>query len=65
MKKYIYILGAIAVVIGLPLAFKRSNHSLDVKADDTLVIITPHNESIRLEMDLGFREWYWDGREAP
>ena len=59
MKKYIYILSAIAIVIGLPLAFKRSNHSLDAKADDTLVIITPHNESIRLEMDLGFREWYY------
>ena len=59
MKKYIYILSAIAIVIGLPIAFKRSNHSLDAKADDTLVIITPHNESIRLEMDLGFREWYY------
>ena len=58
MKRYIYILGAIAVVIALPLVFKRTNLALPTQADDTLVIITPHNESIRLEMDLGFREWY-------
>lgn len=58
MKKYIYILGAIAIVVGLPLVFKRTNLALPTQADDTLVIITPHNESIRLEMDLGFREWY-------
>lgn len=59
MRKYIYILSAIAIVIGLPIVFKRSNHRLNSQADDTLVIITPHNESIRLEMDLGFREWYY------
>ena len=58
MKRYIYILGAIAIVIALPLVFKRTNLALPTQADDTLVIITPHNESIRLEMDLGFREWY-------
>lgn len=58
MKKYIYIFGSIAIVILLPLIFKRSNLSLPSQADDTLVIITPHNEAIRLEMDLGFREWY-------
>lgn len=58
MKRYIYILGAIAIVIALPLVFKRTNLALPAQADDTLVIITPHNESIRLEMDLGFGEWY-------
>lgn len=58
MKRYVYILGAIAIVIALPLVFKRTNLALPTQTDDTLVIITPHNESIRLEMDLGFREWY-------
>lgn len=58
MKKYIYILSAIAIVVGLPLAFKRTKLARPAQADDTLVIITPHNEAIRLEMDLGFREWY-------
>ena len=58
MKKYIYILSAIAIVVGLPIVFKRSNLTIPTKADDSLIIITPHNESIRLEMDLGFREWY-------
>ncbi len=60
MKKYIYILGAIAIVIGLPLAFKRNNLSFSTRTDDTLVVITPHNEAIRIEMDLGFREWYFN-----
>jgi len=59
MKKYIYIFGAIALVIILPIAFKRTNLALPKYADDTLVIITPHPESIRTEMDLGFREWYY------
>lgn len=59
MKKYIYILSVIAIVIGLPIAFKHSDSSFNTKTDDTLVIITPHNESIRLEMDLGFRDWYY------
>ena len=60
MKKYIYILGSIAIVIGLPLAFKRNNLSFSTRTDDTLVVITPHNEAIRIEMDLGFREWYFN-----
>ena len=59
MKRYIYILSSIAIVVGLPLAFKRNNLTLSNKTDDTLVVITPHNESIRIEMDLGFREWYF------
>jgi len=28
------------------------------EADDTVVIITPHNEAIRHEFSVGFREWY-------
>jgi ABC-type Fe3+ transport system substrate-binding protein len=28
------------------------------RADDTLVIITPHNEAIRHEFTLAFRDWY-------
>lgn len=59
MKKYIYILSAIALVIVLPIAFKRPNLTLPSSTDDTVVIITPHPESIRMEMDLGFREWYF------
>ena len=59
MKKYIYILSAIALVVGLPIVFKQSNLTLPTQADDTVVIITPHNESIRLELDLGFRDWYF------
>ena len=59
MKKYIYILSAIILVVGLPIAFKRTNLALPQHVDDTIVIITPHPESIRTEMDLGFREWYF------
>ncbi len=58
MKKYLYIFGAILIVVGLPIAFKRTTLATPEKFDDTLVVITPHNETIRFEMDQGFKEWY-------
>lgn len=56
MKRTIIIL-ALATVVALPflLRTKRASHG---KADDTVVIITPHNEAIRHEYGLGFADWY-------
>lgn len=52
-----FILLALAVTLALP--FLLRPHGADSsQADDTLVIITPHNEAIRHEFGLGFRRWY-------
>tara|TARA_R100000027_G_scaffold22267_2_gene16140 strand:- start:3909 stop:5549 length:1641 start_codon:yes stop_codon:yes gene_type:complete len=55
--KSIIILGLIVIVIGLPFAFK-GEETIVGKADDVVVVITPHNEAIRFEFERGFRQWY-------
>ena len=57
MLRNVLILLALAAVVGLPFAFKPKN-SLLAEADETLVVITPHNEAIRYEFARGFRDWY-------
>ncbi|MBI3886897.1 MAG: extracellular solute-binding protein, partial [Opitutae bacterium] len=56
MKKALIICALVAVV-GLPFLLRPKQPALDA-ADDTLIIITPHNEAIRYEYAQGFREWY-------
>lgn len=51
------VLAALAIVLALPFALKPKE-DLFAKADDTLVIITPHNEAIRYEFTRAFAEWY-------
>ena len=48
---------ALVAIVALPFALKPKN-SLLANADETLVIITPHNEAIRYEFARGFRDWY-------
>lgn len=48
---------ALALIVGLPFALKPKNDLL-AAADDTLVIISPHNEAIRFEFSRGFRDWH-------
>ena len=57
MLRNALILLALVAVVGLPFAFKPKN-SLLADADETLVIVTPHNEAIRYEFARGFRDWY-------
>ena len=47
----------LAVVVALPFAL-RPRDNLLAEADETLVLISPHNEAIRSEFARGFREWY-------
>ena len=56
MKKALIIFALVAVV-ALPFLLRPKQAAL-APADDTLVIITPHNEAIRYEYAQGFREWY-------
>ena len=56
MKRFALIL-ALAVIVALPFALRPSRPALG-SADDTLVVITPHNEAIRHEYGRGFAAWY-------
>ncbi len=56
MKRLLIIL-ALAITIAVPFVL-RPEQDAGVKADDTLVIITPHNEAIRHEYGLAFARWY-------
>lgn len=56
MKKALIILALVAVV-ALPFLLRPTQTGL-AEADDALVVITPHNEAIRSEYTVGFREWY-------
>lgn len=59
MKRALIILALIAVV-ALPFALRTKQTTIG-KADDTIVIITPHNEAIRFEYAHGFAQW-WKAR---
>jgi iron(III) transport system substrate-binding protein len=56
MKRFVIILALLAVV-ALPFLLrpKRENAA---QADDTIAIVTPHNEAIRYEYGRGFADWY-------
>jgi iron(III) transport system substrate-binding protein len=56
MKRVLLLLALLAVV-ALPFALRPKRAAAD-KADETLVVITPHNEAIRYEFGQGFQEWY-------
>ncbi len=56
MKRALLIIALVAVV-GLPFIFRTKQATIE-SADETLVIITPHNEALRYEYTRGFREWY-------
>lgn len=56
MKRGLIIFALVALV-ALPFALRPSRPSTRA-ADDTVVIITPHNEAIRSEYARGFADWY-------
>ncbi len=51
------ILFALAAILGLPFVLRPKRAAVG-PADDTVVIITPHNQAIRYEFERGFRDWY-------
>jgi len=57
MLKRGIILLALVATVALPFLL-RPHREAPGEADDTLTIITPHNEAIRHEFTLGFRDWY-------
>jgi iron(III) transport system substrate-binding protein len=57
MTRNIFLVLALAAIVGLPFLLRPKNNLL-TGADETLVIITPNNEAIRYEFARGFRAWY-------
>jgi iron(III) transport system substrate-binding protein len=57
MIKRLVIVFAVVLVVALPFVL-RPERAAPGRADETLVIITPHNEAIRSEFGRGFAEWY-------
>ncbi len=57
MIKRLLILLALAVIVALPFVFRPPRAAV-AAADDTLVIITPHNEAIRYEFGRAFARWH-------
>ncbi len=55
MSRLVIILALVAVV-ALPFALRPKTVAV-ARADDTLVIVTPHNEAIRYEFALAFARW--------
>lgn len=55
--KRLFIILALVAVVALPFAL-RPKRVAARQADDTVVIITPHNEAIRFEYARGFERWY-------
>jgi iron(III) transport system substrate-binding protein len=56
LKRGIIIVALVATVV-LPFIL-RPRQAVPGQADDTVVIITPHNAAIREEFALGFSDWY-------
>ncbi len=56
MKRVILLLSLVAVV-GVPFLLRPKQVTV-ANADETVVIVTPHNEAIRYEYSRGFSEWY-------
>lgn len=51
------IIWVLAATVALPFVLRPKRTDTE-KADDTLVLVTPHNEAIRHEYAQGFRAWY-------
>ncbi|MDR2576967.1 MAG: extracellular solute-binding protein [Puniceicoccales bacterium] len=58
MAKKIAFLLVFLLVLSLPFLLRDKNRAIDVGADDTLVVLTGHNENVRSEIAMGFQRWY-------
>jgi hypothetical protein len=56
--KQLILLAALVVVLVGPILLRPKEDTATGRADETLVIVTPHNESIRYEFSRGFADHY-------
>jgi iron(III) transport system substrate-binding protein len=57
MMKRLLIVATLIAIVALPFVLQPKRGAA-TRADDVVVIITPHNEAIRYEFARGFAEWY-------
>lgn len=58
-RRALFIFGLLALIVGLPLSLRRESETASpASADDRLVILSPHNESIRREFGEAFARWW-------
>lgn len=57
MKSFWFILAALAVVLATPF-FLRKERIVVADAQDKVIVVSPHMESIRREFTAGFQRWY-------
>ena len=55
--KRLFVVLVLAAVVALPFLL-RPRRAAPGLADDTVIVVTPHNEAIRHEFGLGFERWY-------
>ena len=58
MGRNLTLLVLLAAVLALPFCLRTKTEHAVAGAQDTLVIISPHNEAIRHEFEAGFKKWY-------
>ncbi|MBA4138540.1 MAG: iron ABC transporter substrate-binding protein [Opitutus sp.] len=56
MKRAVIVF-ALIIVVALPFVLRTKQTTIG-QADDTVIIITPHNEAIRYEYSHGFSDWW-------
>ena len=58
-RRALIIFALLAAIVALPMLLRRETATSKAsRADDRLVILTPHNESIRQEFGEAFAEWW-------
>jgi ABC-type glycerol-3-phosphate transport system substrate-binding protein len=58
-RRALIIFALLAAIVALPMLLRRETATSKASgADDRLVILTPHNESIRQEFGEAFAEWW-------
>jgi ABC-type Fe3+ transport system substrate-binding protein len=65
-RSKVLILIALAVVLGVPFIFALARDGVDTPSNaERLVIVTPHNEQIRLEFHRAFSRWHEEHYGTP
>ncbi|MDR1438248.1 MAG: extracellular solute-binding protein [Puniceicoccales bacterium] len=57
IRKWIVFFGLL-LILGLPFWARKSGTAIDANTDDTIIVLTGHNEKIRFELGCAFRQWY-------
>ncbi|MDR1436147.1 MAG: ABC transporter substrate-binding protein [Puniceicoccales bacterium] len=57
MKK-LTLIGALLCIFALPFLVRNGKRAISANADDTVIVLTGHNENLRFEFGQGFQKWY-------